>query len=184
MSHSIGRRRSTARLAALSLLGSVLAASPALAASQCGMSPAREAFDVQGLKSELMVTALSCGEQDRYNAFVAKFKPGLNEEEEALRRYFETSYGRSAQREHDDYITQLANVQSERGLAAGTSFCQQRVAMFNEVLALDSKADLGGYAEAKDIVQPTTYETCAAPEPVPHPGRVRHIGHSRSRHRA
>nr|WP_321985589.1 hypothetical protein [uncultured Lichenicoccus sp.] len=182
MSLRIGRR-SIARLASCVAAWSLLAApaltAPALAASQCGMSPAREAFDVQGLKSELMVTALSCGEQDRYNAFVAKFKPGLNDEEEALRRYFASSYGRTAQREHDDYITQLANVQSERGLAAGTSFCQQRVSMFDEVQALDTTADLGGYAEAKDIVQPATYETCAAPAPVEHPGRVRHIRSTR-----
>ena len=188
MSPSIGRRRPITRLVmGLStwalLAAPVLQSRSALAATQCGMSPAREAFDVQGLKSELMVTALSCGEQDRYNAFVAKFKPALNNEEDALRRYFETSYGRSAQREHDDYITQLANVQSERGLAAGTSFCLQRVSMFDEVQALDNPADLGGYAEAKDIVQPATYDTCAAPV-AEHPVRERHIRRGRSRHSA
>lgn len=136
---------------------------PASAASQCGMSPAREAFDVQGLKSELMVTALSCGAQDRYNAFVEKFRSDLVTQDNALKAYFSSSYGRSAQTERDNYITQLANVQSERGLQAGTSFCDQRVSMFDEVAALDNGADLGSYAEAKDIVQPATYETCTAP---------------------
>ena len=142
---------------------------------QCGMSPAREAFDIQGLKSELMVTALSCGAQDRYNSFVAKFRPDLTEEDRALRAYFSSQYGRSAQKEHDDYITQLANVESERGLTAGTQFCDQRVSMFDEVLALDSGHDLGGYAEAKDIVQPATYETCAAPQAAHAGSRARRI---------
>ena len=152
-----------------------LVAGPALAAGQCGISSAREAFDVQGLKSELMVTALSCNVQDRYNAFVEKFRPDLTAEEGRLNGYFRSTYGRGAQTAHDDYITQLANVQSERGLKAGVAFCQQRVSMFDEVSVLGSAADLGGYAEAKDIVQPSSYETCAAPSAVGHPARVRRI---------
>ena len=157
----------------------------AMAASPCGMSAARQAFDVEGLKSELMVTALSCGVQDRYNAFIEKFRPELMAQEGALKSYFASSYGRTAQKEHDDYITQLANVQSERGLQAGTSFCEQRVSMFDEVAVLDNGHDLGGYAEAKDIVQPAVYETCAAPVQSSTHGRVRRIrasshGHHRS----
>ena len=152
-----------------------LVAGPALAAGQCGISSAREAFDVQGLKSELMVTALSCNVQDRYNAFVAKFRPDLTAEEGQLNGYFRSTYGRGAQTAHDDYITQLANVPSERGLKAGVAFCQQRVSMFDEVAVLNSASDLGGYAEAKDIVQPSSYETCSAPSALGHPARVRRI---------
>ncbi|MEE8659694.1 hypothetical protein [Sorlinia euscelidii] len=48
---------------------------------------------MQGLKSELMVTALSCSAQDRYNAFVTKFRPKLAEEEGRLDRYFRSNYG-------------------------------------------------------------------------------------------
>jgi hypothetical protein len=182
------RRFAGAGLAAAMLLSAPLLDREALAASQCGMSPARQAFDVEGLKSELMVTALSCNQQDRYNAFVAKFRPDLTEQERALDAYFASSYGRAAQREHDNYITQLANVQSERGLQAGTQFCDQRVSMFDEVLALDTGSDLSGYAEAKDIVQPAVYETCAAPKLVKTSGHVRHVrstGHSsHGRHRS
>ena len=147
----------------------------ASAASLCGKSAAREAFDVEGLKSELMVTALSCGEQDNYNAFVAKFRPDLTGQERDLAAYFKHTYGRRAQHEHDEYITGLANVQSERGLAAGTQFCAQRADMFTEVMALDDARDLGGYAEAKDIAEPAVYETCDAPAASHEHGRVRHI---------
>ena len=152
------------------------------AAGQCGISSARQAFDVQGLKSELMVTALSCGVQERYNAFVEKFRPDLTAQEAALNGYFRTTYGRGAQTAHDDYITQLANVQSERGLKAGIAFCQQRVSMFDEIAVLNNGSDLGGYAEGKDIVQPASYETCAAPSAAGHSARVRRIravSHSR-----
>ncbi len=162
------------RLVATSLAGAVaLSGTQALAVPRCEMSPTREAFDVQGLKSELMVTALSCGAQDRYNAFVEKFRPGLNAEESELKAYFANAYGRGAQTRRDDYITQLANVESERGLRAGTQFCDQRVGMFDEVAALDSVRDLGGYAEAKDIVQPAAYDSCAAPTPARASGTLR-----------
>ncbi|AQS84938.1 MAG: hypothetical protein ABF876_04800 [Acetobacter aceti] len=132
-------------------------------AATCSGSPATEAFDVQGLKSELMVTALSCKAQDRYNDFVAKFRTKLLAEEQRLNTYFRTTYGKRSQVEHDDYITQLANVQSEKGLQSGSVFCNQRIGMFDEVAALDDEHDLSKYAQAKDITQPATFETCAAP---------------------
>ncbi len=167
---SVLMRRVATGVAVATLLGG-----QAVAAGQCGISSARQAFDVQGLKSELMVTALSCNAQDRYNAFVEKFRPDLTAQETALNGYFRSTYGHGAQVAHDDYITQLANVQSERGLKAGTAFCQQRISMFDEVSVLRSASDLGGYAEAKDIVQPASYETCSAPSAAGRPGRVRRI---------
>ena len=168
MSVFVGRIAAGAALLAL-------LTSQASAAGQCGISSARQAFNVQGLKTELMVTALSCNVQDRYNAFVSRFRPDLTVEEAALNSYFRSTYGRGAQTAHDDYITQLANVESERGLKAGVAFCQQRVSMFDEVAVLNNASDLGGYAEAKDIVQPASYETCAAPNMPGHTARVRRI---------
>ena len=180
-------RKPARSLAAILLATATLLSGPqAMAASSCGMSAARQAFDVEGLKSELMVTALSCSSQDRYNAFIEKFRPDITDQERVLKAYFNSSYGRTAQKEHDDYITQLANVQSERGLRAGTAFCEQRVSMFDEVQLLDNATDLGGYAEAKDIVQPATYETCVAPKinnsTSSHVRRVRST--SRKRHQS
>ncbi|OAG76374.1 hypothetical protein Amal_02147 [Acetobacter malorum] len=150
-------------LAAGAVAFGVLHSTVTLAATPCGHSPAHEAFDIQALKSELMVTALSCNAQDRYNAFVGKFRTTLLNEEQKLNTYFRSTYGSSAQREHDDYITQLANIQSEKGLQSGTIFCMQRIAMFDEVNALESSEDLANYTEAKDVTQPASFETCAAP---------------------
>ncbi len=133
---------------------------------------APQAFEVSSRKSALMVTALSCNEQDRYNAFVAKFHPDLISEEDVLNHYFSRAYGRSAQTAHDDYITQLANVQAEGGLKAGVAFCEQRASMFDEVSALDNARDLSDYAQGKDIVQPASFTTCSAPS---EPGRYAHV---------
>ncbi len=147
----------------------------ASAGAQCAPAASdNDAFDVAGLKSELMVTALSCQEQDKYNAFVAKFHPDLLAEEAALNKYFSRAFGRSAQKAHDDYITQLANVQADKGLTAGVAFCQQRAAMLDEVQALDNTNDLVAYAHGKDIVQPADFVTCSAPSAAG-AGHVAHI---------
>ncbi|BCK75133.1 hypothetical protein AA0242T_0052 [Acetobacter aceti NRIC 0242] len=151
------------RLAIAGVVSLGLTAGSGTFAASCSGSPAAEAFDVQGLKSELMVTALSCKAQDRYNAVMEKFRTKLLAEEQRLNTYFRTTYGKRAQIEHDDYITQLANVQSEKSLQSGTIFCDQRIGMFDEVIALDDEHDLSKYALAKDITQPATFETCAAP---------------------
>ncbi|MCT6880133.1 MAG: hypothetical protein M3Z67_06605 [Commensalibacter sp.] len=152
----------------ISLIGLIVASfgfSQAVYANNaaCHNSPAHEAFNVQGLKSELMVTALSCNAQTQYNDFITKFRPVLATQETKLNSYFRTTYGRQAQKAHDDYITQLANVQSSQGLKAGTIFCLQRLNMFDEIKYLNTSSDLSEYADAKDIVQPTSFEICSAP---------------------
>lgn len=151
------------RLAVAGILLAGLSCGSSASAAGCGRSPAREAFDIQGLKSELMVTALTCKAQDRYNDFVAKFRSSLLDGEQRLNTYFRSTYGKSSQREHDDYITQLANVQSEHGVQSGTILCAQRMGMFDEVTALDTEHDLASYAEAKDITQPASFESCESP---------------------
>jgi len=43
----------------------------------CTYEGDRVAFDIEGLKSELMVTALVCKQQDRYNDFMGRYRPNL-----------------------------------------------------------------------------------------------------------
>lgn len=146
---------------------SVLVGSPSARAAACHPSnDIHAAFNLEGLKSELMVTALSCKTQSRYNEFVGHFRPLLNKAEKRIETYFHSTYGRQGDRKRDDYITQLADVQSLGGLKSGTVFCDQRVPMFDELAALDTADDLSHYAEAKDIAQPASYESCTAPHPA------------------
>lgn len=158
---------------------------PAAQAANCRVSDdIHTAFDIAGLKSELMVTALSCKVQDRYNAFIGKFRPELLKSDKRLDSYFRTMYGRQAQKQRDDYVTQLADVQSLGGLKSGTVFCEQRVPMFDEVDALDSGDDLAHYAEAKDIVQPASYESCTAPAASSSRVHTSRKRHATTRHHA
>jgi len=132
-------------------------------AEPCAKPADVTAFDVAGLKSKLMVTALTCNQQDRYNDFVQRFRTDLLAHEKALRAYFARVFGGRAQREHDDYITSLANTQSQNGIRQGTLFCQQNVAIFTEVMAIAKGSELAGYAASKQIQQPISITSCAPP---------------------
>lgn len=138
----------------------------ALAAPACEFPADRTAFDIEGLKSELMVTALACKQQDRYNEFMTRYKPAVAAEEHDLNAYFKRSYGRSAEKAYDDYISNLANIQEQDGLKAGTAFCDNLATMFNEVMALHDSSELHDFANSKTIAQPVTFEMCAAPPPA------------------
>ena len=100
------------------------------AAAECARPADHAAFDVTGLKTQLMVTALTCSADERYNAFVMKYRPDLVAQEKSLNTFFSRAYGRSATKQHDDYITQLANSQSQTGLKQGTLFCDRNIGIF------------------------------------------------------
>jgi hypothetical protein len=144
---------------AAGLLGSQVAA-----AAQCAMPRDKSAFDVAVLKTHLMVTALACDQRDKYNAFVTRFRNDLVTQEKALGVYFGRAFGRSGQREHDDYVTSVANVQSEDGLKLGTGYCDASVPMFDRVLALPPATELASFAADLGRVQPITLVACVVPE--------------------
>ena len=130
------------------------------AAQPCAKPADLTAFDIASLKSKLMVTALSCSQQSRYNDFVQRFRSDLLVHERALTAYFVRGFGGRAQHEHDDYITSLANTQSQTGIHQGTLFCQQNVGIFTEVMALAKGSDLPGYAASKHLEQPNEIAAC------------------------
>jgi hypothetical protein len=146
---------------------------PGIATATCLKPYEGTAINVAGLKSQLMVTALSCDTRDRYDNFVLTFRPTLVREDTALNSYFSHHYGRSWRSEHDDYITQLANVQSEAGIHEGTQFCQDNVGLFDEVLALKTPTALMAFANDKPMLQPIDYDVCGVPHRrVYQPGMV------------
>jgi len=71
-------------------------------------------------------------------------------------------FGQRAQKEHDDYITSLANAQSQAGIRQGTLLCQQNVGIFDEVMALPKGANLASYAASKSLTQAIDLVACPA----------------------
>lgn len=150
------------RKTAAAAMAFTLVAQPVLAQSRgrCLQPAERVAFDVGALKSQLMVIALTCNAHERYNAFVLRYRPQLVAEERVQTRYFGRAGGRRAQ---DDYITNLANHQSQQGIRRGTLFCQEQTPLFDRVMAIRNVQDLGQFASGNQ--QPTimTLAVCGAP---------------------
>ncbi len=131
-----------------------------MAAAAC-ISPAdREALDVAGLKTNLMVVTLTCKTDDQYNAFINKWKTELNGDERTAHTYFEHAYGRTGQKRQDEYMTQLANAKADASQHDGSRFCPHNENMFNEVMALQSGNELREYAAGRATAVPASYASC------------------------
>ncbi len=148
------------RLAMSAVIAASLLSGQVAGAEHCATAVDRGAFDIAGLKSELMVVALACDMRDQYNTFVQHFRPDLQREERALNAWFARSYGRHARQQHDDYITTLANAQSQAGISEGTLFCKQHASMFGSVMAARSTTELVSFAAHQPIPQPKMLPSC------------------------
>lgn len=103
----------------------------------------QQAFNVVGLKSALMVAALSCNEQPQYDAFMGSFQPHVYAAQQEIDSYFHKASGPySGQKMEDTFITNLANNQSVAGIAQGTQYCLNSQAEFKAVLALTTDQQL------------------------------------------
>lgn len=152
-------RRLISAVAALT----VLTAQPVLAERQCSSLSDQSAFEVQALRSELMVLATGCHDDDRYNAFIRRFQGDLQSNERAINAYFQHRYGRAGQTEHDRFVTDLANAMSRQGSDLGGDFCPRNGLIFAELQALASATELADYAAGKDLV-PASVDIC---KPMP-----------------
>jgi hypothetical protein len=153
----------TACLSATLAVGTAFA--PLAQAETCLRPPEHEAFEISGLKNELMVLAIACQNSASYNAFIMQFRPTLVSEEKTLAGYFNRT-NRNGQKARDDYITNLANSQSQESLTRGTLFCSERAGIFTEVQNLRTPADLVAYAHAKQFSQPIELIDCPVTTPV------------------
>ena len=106
----------------------------------------QQAFNVVGLKSALMVAALSCNEQPQYDAFMNSFQPHVYAAQKEVDSYFYKASGPySGQKMEDTFITNLANNQSVAGIAQGAQFCLNSLAEFKAVLALKTNQQLDSF---------------------------------------
>lgn len=148
-----------------SLIAAGLLAAP-VAQAQCVRTAEQSALDVAWLKSQLMVTAITCKQEDKYNAFVQRFRPELISADRTVASYFQRAHGRRSQAQHDDFNTQLAQSQAQANLRQGNQFCNRSGDILDEVQALRTSAELAEYAAAKGVVHPIAVTACGAgPEP-------------------
>jgi hypothetical protein len=169
-------RRLLSSLAAVSLL----TVQQAQAELQCLPPQERAAVQVAALRSELMVLATGCHDDNGYNSFIRKFQAELMSNEKDIGAIFQHKYGRRGQQEHDQFTTDLANAESSAGMQLGTDFCDHNGLIIQEVLALRSASELANYAAGKDLV-PASLGVCSVMGPPP-PASPRRVASTKKHH--
>ena len=132
------------------------------ASAACVAPNDREALDVAGLKTQLMVQTLTCKNDSEYNAFIGKFKSELNADERVTSNYFSKTYGRNGQKRQDEYLTQMANANADLSQKDGSRFCPHNEDLFKEVLALKGGNELREFAAGRSVSQPANMQVCEA----------------------
>lgn len=130
--------------------------------SGCVPDAAQKAFEVTALKSQLMVAALSCRQDSQYNGFIERNRRHLVTHDQALMAWFRRTYGGQGVRRFDDFITSLANAQSQEGIRQGTSFCGNMAPFFAEVSTVSTPEATIALASTKQFGAPTA-ANCATP---------------------
>lgn len=134
---------------------------PVPVAKACAKPAEKTAFDVTGLKTRLMVAALVCGAEDKYNVFIRRNRHELVTQEARLSSYFHRAYGRGnkGQTRLDSYKTELANVQQQER-SRDAQFCATSDSLFGELTSKKGGSDIGVLASHVPIAQPVIVRTC------------------------
>jgi hypothetical protein len=122
----------------------------------------QQAFNVIGLKSALMVGALSCGQQEQYDAFMTAYHPHVLDAQHEIDAYFRRIGGRYAgQTKEDAFVTLLANNQTMGGIGQGAIFCLNNEAEFKQVMALGTPEALDAFVTDNTPEGPVTADPVA-----------------------
>jgi hypothetical protein len=108
-------------------------------AKSCADTKDYGALSVRVLQSDLLIAGLRCRAHGKYNLFVKKFGPVLQVHGENLKRFFQAQYGKGSTKKLDVMVTKLANNASNRTGTDTHAYCASISAMFEEVMAIDSK---------------------------------------------
>lgn len=130
------------------------------AQAYCATPEEIKALNSSVLVSELMVAALSCGQQKQYNRFVNKFSPTLVSNNETLQHYFKRYYDKRAESELNRFITRMANLSSRASLKQPhEEYCNAASQLFKESLALPVK-QVGNEAETPKLMRAHGVKPC------------------------
>ncbi len=141
--------------------------SPAIAAPACLQPGEVHGFNIIGLKSALMVGALSCDMEKNYDGFMVKFQPQILEAQQQMDHYFVRAGGLAGQALEDQFTTQLANSESDAAAAQGAAFCGQAAKQFATAAGLGGTLDLISYAVKLNLAAPPGAPAqCPAAPPV------------------
>jgi hypothetical protein len=135
---------------------------PTMRAPICARPAEKAAIDVSVLVSQLQLITMTCHTRTQYNALIPRLRPALATKEKNLSAFFKRAYGKQAQTEHDRYITELANLQSQEALKSGDRFCSMSSSIFDQVKPLSTVEQLATYAQSAPIQPALAVDECPA----------------------
>jgi hypothetical protein len=118
----------------------------------------RTALSARMLQTELMVAALACDANARYNAFVRKFEGELVGYGRALRGLFQRHFGNAGTTRLTTFVTTLANQASLRSARAGGHYCKGAAKLFDATLQV-STPDFPSYVTRQPFADAHGIET-------------------------
>ena len=119
--------------------------------AECAQQIDQVALRTRAVQTDFMVAALSCGEHDRYNAFIKKFQPQLIRQGKNLQAYFKRSHGQQGTTELNSLLTKLANLSSSRSIGDRAGFCGSARERMSEALLLKSK-DFAAFIDRQPFI--------------------------------
>jgi hypothetical protein len=150
----------------------------------CARPEEVDASHVVGVQTQLMQIALSCGGDDAYDVFVRRFRPQLKKQRDVLGGFFTHAYGRfHSQMAYDDYVTELADAESNYNLGSGVDFCRLSKGTLDQAKALSSADDLTKFVAKVPVQQATDFETCGTPGAPPATLTTKRFEHRRKTYR-
>jgi len=154
------------RLIAAALAASLGIGVPATAAERCATPKEEAALRTRAVQTDLMMAALSCGERERYNSFVAMFRQSLGREGGNFKSYFQSRYGARATTQLNSYVTQLANLASQRYSREPGEFCAVTKNQLSELLTLKT-AEFAAFIARQPIEPLPNVTFCTAQSAKP-----------------
>jgi hypothetical protein len=137
-------RRGRRRLAGIAA-GMALALFGGTAAQACMTQAVPEhtlSLSVRTLQSDLNVAALSCGEREKYNSFVVRYRGDLQTYGSVLKTHFESMHGGAATKQLNTYVTDLFNFAAIRHAENAKKFCGTAASAFTALLQNEERQDI------------------------------------------
>lgn len=147
-------------MAAAALALGTLLLTTAAQAEMCARPNEERALRTRVLQSDMLVAALTCGEQARYNAVVTRFQDALGRRGHDLKGLFKRVYGRGGVAHLDRFVTALANESAQRQVADASGFCARAAEMFDRLTTIDERAFLV-FADDRTVGSTFRIRSCA-----------------------
>lgn len=136
---------------------------PSFALSSCIKGQTQTAFEIQALKTEMMLTAVTCEKTQEYNNKMQILKPYFVKYESVVKLWFNKKYTNTSVQKYDRYITDLANELEQTPERHNADiFCNDNVSnVFQDLDQISTQAGLEQYAHFKRFKQPGEIAWCS-----------------------